>query len=284
VADADAESNPCERRQKREEPSVRPRTITRKYAGKGWHSGCVAGGFVPSDITVVIATAARMLLIQGASVFSGRVVRFTDSKLSSAFESIQLHHPRFIAIEAQFAQSAAGQAFIERVERLGLRGSAIQLLVQTNGRWTATPYGGQPASGMAVTITDADRKGVVVPASSVKAAVKGANTRRAHRFKVLESLNAVVENREANLVNISILGAQVVSQPALRPNDNVKIVLPDANDTVRLTAHVAWSVFEQTRSGSETYYRAGMEFTDAAKEILEDYCRRHCDELPLPSY
>jgi hypothetical protein len=94
----------------------------------------------------------------------------------------------------------------------------------------------------------------------------------------------VVENRQANLVNISILGAQVVSQPALRPNDNVKILLPDNSETVRVTAHVAWSTFEQARMGTETYYRAGMEFTDAAKEILEDYCRRHCEELPLPSY
>jgi hypothetical protein len=137
---------------------------------------------------------------------------------------------------------------------------------------------------VAIPKPDAARKGVVGAPATITAPVKGANTRRAHRFKVLESLNAVVENRQTNLVNISILGAQVVSQPALRPNDRVKIALPDANDTVRLTASVAWSTFEQGPQGIETYYRAGMEFTDAAREILEDYCRRHCDDLPLPSY
>jgi len=256
-----------------------------KSAKKRWHCGCVGGPFVPSNISVVIATTVRMPAIQSVSLFSGRVIRFTDNKLAAALESIQLNHPRLIAIEALLAQTPAGKGFIERVERLGLRGSAIHLIVQSNGKWTTTPYNVEPAAGAADAGAHADRKAVIIttPAAAA-AALKGANTRRAHRFKVLESLNAVVENKQANLVNISILGAQVVSQPSLRPNDNVKIALPDGDATVRLTAHVAWSVFEQARMGSETYYRAGMEFTDAAKEILEDYCRRHCEDLPLPSY
>jgi PilZ domain len=257
--------------------------MTRNVRQPPWHSSCGQGRVVPSDITVIIATTARMPLIQSASLFSGRVIRFTDNKLAAAFESIQLNHPRLVAIEAPFAQTPPGLAFIERVEKLGVRGSTIQLIVQTNGRWTTTPYGEPAAASVEVAKADVHRKAAVVAAPSA-AAAKGANTRRAHRFKLLDSLDAVVENRQANLVNISILGAQVVSQPALRPNDNVKIALPDANDTVRLTAHVAWSVFEQGRMGTQTYYRAGMEFTDAAKEILEDYCRRHCEELPLPSY
>jgi hypothetical protein len=242
---------------------------------------------VPSNISVVIATTVRMPAIQSVSLFSGRVIRFTDNKLAAALESIQLNHPRLIAIEALLAQTPAGKGFIERVERLGLRGSAIQLIVQSNGKWTTTPYNVEPVAGaVEAGSAQADRTTAIIttPAAAAAGALKGANTRRAHRFKVLESLNAVVENKQANLVNISILGAQVVSQPSLRPNDNVKIALPDGDDTVRLTAHVAWSVFEQARMGSDTYYRAGMEFTDAAKEILEDYCRRHCEELPLPSY
>lgn len=226
-----------------------------------------------------------MPLIQSASLFSGRVIRFTDNKLAAAFESIQLNHPRLVAIEAPLAQTPQGQAFVERVEKLGVRGSTIQLIIQTNGRWATTPYGGQPEAAAGGANASANRKAAVVSApATISVPAKGANTRRAHRFKVLDSLNAVVENRQANLVNISILGAQVVSQPALRPNDNVKILLPDDSQTVRVTAHVAWSTFEQARMGTDTYYRAGMEFTDAAKEILEDYCRRHCEGLPLPSY
>ena len=214
---------------------------------------------MPSNISVVIATTVRMPAIQSVSLFSGRVIRFTDNKLAAALESIQLNHPRLIAIEALLAQTPAGKGFIERVERLGLRGSAIHLIVQSNGKWTTTPYNVEPAAGAAdAGGAHADRKAAIIttPAAAA-AALKGANTRRAHRFKVLESLNAVVENKQANLVNISILGAQVVSQPSLRPNDNVKIALPDGDETVRLTAHVAWSVFEQARMGSGNLLSGG---------------------------
>jgi len=80
-----------------------------------------------------------------------------------------------------------------------------------------------------------------------------------------------------------VLGAQIVSQPVLRPGQTVKIALPDANETLRLTAHVAWSSFQQTQQWG-TIYRAGIAFTDAAQETLDDYCRRYGAENPLPSF
>ena len=51
----------------------------------------------------------------------------------------------------------------------------------------------------------------------------------------------------------------------------------------RPTAHVAWSTFQQTKLGT-TVYRAGVAFTDAAQETLDDYCRRYGAENPLPSF
>jgi hypothetical protein len=98
-----------------------------------------------------------------------------------------------------------------------------------------------------------------------------------------DAVNAAVEGGQATLVNISVLGAQLVSVPVLRPGQTVKIALPDANDLLRLTANVAWSTFQQTAQGTAVY-RAGVAFTDAAKETLDDYCRRYGSENPLPMY
>jgi hypothetical protein len=242
---------------------------------------------MPSDLTVVVAEAAQMAAIRSGLPLSGRVTWFSASNLSVALESIQMNHPKRIAVEASFAQRPQGQAFLARIERLAIPGSAIQLVVRANGKWTATPYAAPAAADEPPTMATAGAERPIVVTSRPAAGdaqAKGANTRRASRFKVLESLNAVVENGQANLVNISILGAQVVSLPALRPTQKIKIVLPDADDMLRLTAHVAWSTFEQAQSLTATHYRAGVEFTDAAREILEDYCRRHCSQEPLPSY
>ncbi len=96
-------------------------------------------------------------------------------------------------------------------------------------------------------------------------------------------VNAVVENGSARLVDISVLGAQVMSQPLLRPNQTIKIVLPDSGETLQVTARVAWSAFEKPQTASDAYYRAGIAFTDAAQQVLENYRRRYCADDPLPS-
>jgi hypothetical protein len=237
-----------------------------------------------SDITILVTDATQALSVRAGLSLSGRVKCFTPGSLFAAQESIQMHHPRLIAVEAEFAQTPAGQEFLTRIERLAIRDSAIQLVVRGQGKWATTPYVGQLATAESQAAAGGERGVAVVPRPSSAAPTKGANTRRASRFKILETLDAVVENGQATLVNISILGAQVVSQPALNPTQKVKIALPDADETVRLTAQVAWATYEQSQPGKPPHYRAGMEFTDAAKEILEDYCRRHCSQDPLPSY
>jgi hypothetical protein len=239
---------------------------------------------MPSDITVVIADAAQTLAIRAGLSLSGRVTWFTAGNLFAAHASIQMHHPKVIVVEAVFAESDAGREFLAGVERLAIRGSAIQLAARAQGRWSTTPYVGQLAGAESQAVAAAVNNGHADRLAALGAQMKGANTRRASRFKILESVNAVIENGQATLVNISILGAQVVSQPSLKPTQHVKIVLPDLEEMVRLTAHVAWATFEQPQPGMAPHYRAGMEFTDAAQEILEDYCRRHCSQDPLPSY
>jgi hypothetical protein len=50
---------------------------------------------------------------------------------------------------------------------------------------------------------------------------------------------------------------------------------------LHVMAHVAWSTFEKPKL-ADAHYRAGMEFTGAAQEALEDYRRRHCADQPIP--
>jgi hypothetical protein len=234
-----------------------------------------------AELTIVIADVTRMAAIRSGLPFSGRVLQFTNANLASALEAIQKHAPRVVAIDAILVQTQQGLGFIKRVENLAVPGSAIRLIVHGNGAWTTTARDAQPAK-------EAEAPIVRAPASAARPAViaapqTGANTRRAPRFPMLDSLDASVEGGQASLVNISVLGAQVVSRPVLRPGQTVKIALPDAEETLRLTAHVAWSLFQQTREGAAVY-RAGIAFTDATTEALEDYCRRYGAEHPLPSF
>ena len=99
---------------------------------------------------------------------------------------------------------------------------------------------------------------------------RSANGATAHADEYAEFLGLVSQLRD-------------IEQPVLRPGQTVKIALPDKDEMLRLTAHVAWSMFQQTKQGT-TVYRAGVAFTDAAQETLDDYCRRYGAENPLPSF
>ena len=155
-----------------------------------------------SDMTVVVADATQTLAIRAGLSLSGRVTWFTVGNLFAAHQNIQMHHPRMIAVEAVFAQTPPGQEFLAGIERLGIRGSAIQLIVRVQGRWLTTPYAGQQATAESQTdaaVVSTERlvdvlAGLAHPATHPK----GANTRRANRFKLIDSLNAVVENGQAN--------------------------------------------------------------------------------------
>jgi hypothetical protein len=234
---------------------------------------------MPSDLTIVIADVTRMAAIRSGLPLSGRVVQFTNFDLSSALEAIKRDEPTMVAIDAFLVQTQQGLGLIKRVESLAKAGCAIRLIVGGKRAWTITEPDAQPP------IAEAPIGASATPGRSavVDAAKTGANTRRAPRFPMLDSLNAAVEGGQASLVNISVLGAQVVSQPVLRPGQTVKIALPDQHEMLRLTAHVAWSTFQQTKQGTMVY-RAGVAFTDATQETLDDYCRRYGAENPIPSF
>ena len=232
---------------------------------------------MPSDISIVIADVTRLSAIRDGVRLAGRAMHFTGGNLGTALESIRTHQPKLVAIDALLARTPQGAAFVDRVEKLAVAGSDIRLIAKRDGGWVTMSRDSDlivAASGPAV---------VAASRPPVVAAHKVAlNTRRAPRFLVRDPLKAVVENGGASLVDISVLGAQIMSEPALRPNQKIKVALPDTDDMLHVTAHVAWSMFEKPTSATEAHYRAGIEFADAAQRALEEYRRRHCSDEPIP--
>jgi hypothetical protein len=217
---------------------------------------------MPLDITVLIADAQQIPSVRAEGPIAGSVLYFSDSNLASALESIRAHNPKVVALESHFAESVPGRAFVDRLRALSLTGSQIRLLGRANGGWSTAPLS-----------ADAWLPGAM-PA--------GLNTRRAPRFLIRDPAPAVIDGVATNLIDISVLGAQVVSEPALRPKQRIKITIVEDDAVLRFFAHVAWSVYEKPRSAPTPHYRAGMEFDKATEQALKEFCRRHCSETPLP--
>jgi len=225
---------------------------------------------MPSDVTVVIAEPEMLATLRTDMHIEGRALFFSSSTLAAAFESVRTHAPRIVALEAKFAASGAGRAFVSRIDRVIPAGTTeVRAITRADGHWHMTRPGEQPPA--------AARPEPPAGASEVPSL----NTRRAPRFAVTGPVDAVIDGKAVTLINMSVLGAQVVSGPALRPKQKIKVALPDVdNDQLRFAAHVAWSNFE--KPSHDAHYRAGLEFDDAAAQALETYCQRHCASTPLP--
>jgi hypothetical protein len=224
---------------------------------------------MPSDVTVIIAEPEMLNTLRADMHIDGRALFFSNSSLAQAFEAVRTHAPRFVALEAKFAASGAARAFVPRIDRVIPAGTTeIRVIARVDGVWRLTTPG-------------EEQRVAAVKEPPAGASQVSLNTRRAPRFAVTGPIDAVIDGKAVKLVNVSVLGAQVVSGPALRPKQKIKVALPDVdNDQLRFAAHVAWASFE--RPSQDAQYRVGLEFDDAAAQALETYCQRHCASTPLP--
>ena len=94
-------------------------------------------------------------------------------------------------------------------------------------------------------------------------------TRRAPRFVVAKGIEVMIDGNPAALINLSVVGAQVVSPTILKPNQRVRMTLQDRGGPIRVMAGVAWAAFEMPKSGP--VYRAGIEFYDAEAGNVERF-------------
>ena len=84
----------------------------------------------------------------------------------------------------------------------------------------------------------------------------------------------VVEGKASALIDLSTVGAQVLSPAALKPNQRVGVGLVDDLARVTFSASVAWTKFEMPPS-NEPVFRSGIDFVDADGASVDAFCARH---------
>ena len=85
---------------------------------------------------------------------------------------------------------------------------------------------------------------------------------------------AQVDGKSASVIDLSAVGAQIVSPAVLKPNQKIAVVLQDDMTSIRFTASVVWTSFE-IPPNSGPRYRAGLDFQDADAEAVGAFCERN---------
>jgi PilZ domain-containing protein len=204
--------------------------------------------------TVLVAAPEYLPALQEQGDF-GDALAFSDADALKALEAITRDRPKIIALEKQFAATSRGAALIKRIKAdPKLRKCEIRV-VSHEGDNEEVP---QPAAPE-------------VETAPVKLDQRG--TRRAPRVKIVEGVEVLIDGSPAMLIDLSVVGAQVVSPTILRPNQRVRMILPDEERPIRCVAGVAWAAFEMPKSGPR--YRAGIEFFDAESGNLDRFIEQN---------
>jgi hypothetical protein len=201
------------------------------------------------------------------------ILAFADADALRALEAITARKPAIIALERMFAATPRGAALINRIKADPALGESEIRVVSRDADDTRiaarrSPPAPAPGGGGAA---------IATAAAEVAAPVRPLDhygTRRAPRFKVAGEVEVVVDGNAATLVDVSTVGAQVLTSSILKPNQRIRMALPEENGAIRFNAAVAWAKFEiPAQSGPR--YRAGIEFLDANAAAVDAYCERH---------
>jgi hypothetical protein len=222
---------------------------------------------------VLIATADLLPTLKAkTSNGSSELLAFSDADALRALEAITTRKPALIALERMFASTPRGAALINRIKAdPSLRQSEI-LVVSPDmdfSRFSPRSPGSAPAgsSGSGATLA------AVAPAPAAAPPLDQRGTRRAPRYRIAGQVDVLVDGSAAALVDISTVGAQVISNAVLKPNQRVRMGLNDDRGDVRFRAAVAWASFEISPKGPR--YRAGIEFLDANPTNVDAFIARH---------
>jgi len=206
--------------------------------------------------TVLVAAPEYLPALQEQGDF-GDALAFSDADALKALEAITRDRPKVIALETQFAATSRGAALIKRIK-------ADPKLRKCEIRVVSLEGDSEEFSQSEPTLRGAETE-------AVKLDQRG--TRRAQRAKIVDGVEVLIDGSPAMLIDLSVVGAQVVSPTILRPNQRVRMILPDEERPIRCVAGVAWAAFEMPKSGPR--YRAGIEFFDAESDNLDRFIEQN---------
>ena len=208
---------------------------------------------------------------------SRELLAFTDAEALRALEVITTRRPQVVLLERKFGSSPRGTALINRIKADPSLIDTTIRIVTPDGQETTLDTPSAPAARKAKAAPDvkAAAHAVPVPAEASPApALDYRGTRRAPRFRLAVPKDVLVDGSRGTLIDLSTLGAQLITSVVLKPNQKVRVSLADEDRPIRCSATVVWASFEIPK-GSTPQYRAGIDFIEPDKGALDAFIRRH---------
>jgi hypothetical protein len=210
--------------------------------------------------TVLIAAPAYLPTLTARPQLKDALA-FAEGDVLQALEAITTGRPDMVVLEKQFADTSRGTALINRIKAdPTLHHCDVQVVLHDGGSESIVREP-EPAVTLApdtTSLTPLDYRG----------------TRRADRFNIERGTEILIEGNPVQVVNMSVVGVQVLSSGILRPNQKIRLSLSAQPGAVRFRSVVVWSAFELPEGVAR--YRAGIEILDHSDQAaITKFIKKH---------
>ena len=220
-----------------------------------------------TECTVVIAPADLMgALTERLRAMPGEMVTCPDNDIPHAIDVVLERRPTRVALERLFAATSRGAALLTRLKADPALVDVEILIVSHDSDYSRVSVRrvlGDPSKAVSTAVATPAR------------ALDRRGTRRSTRAAMLESVEILVDGNQARLIDLSTIGAQVISTAVLKPNQRVRISMVDERVTLRALALIVWANFELPQGSPTPQYRAGIEFLGGDTDGIAEYLTRH---------
>src|SRR3954469_3629174 len=236
-----------------------------------------------SAAALVIAAHNLMPALRDHVKADGEIATFADTEPIQALQTIMEDRPSLVVLERLFAATPRGAALINRIKSdPQLAHTEVRLMSHTGDDTrqvvkpsAAAPPPSAPAGG-SETATETQQSSAPVATEEAPRSLDWHGTRRAPRYRVRQGIELQLDGNPAAVIDLSTVGAQVISPTVLRPNQKVRISVPIDDFTLRFRGAIAWAKFELPKAPAKNpQYRAGVEFTDADAQAIDNFCSKH---------
>lgn len=227
---------------------------------------------------VVVAAVNLMPALRERLRGEGELLTFADTEPIQALQAILSRRPSLVVLERLFAATPRGAALINRIKNDPLLAGTEVRVMSHNGDYTKVvrPAGGETVMAAAASGTAGGSAVAAAPAVAASGApLDWHGTRRTDRYVMRPGVEIQLDGNPATVVDLSGLGAQVLSATILRPNQRVRISMPTEEFVMRFRGVIAWAQFELPVPTGPPRYRAGVDFIDADAAAMQEYCERH---------
>jgi CheY-like chemotaxis protein len=223
---------------------------------------------------VVIAATNLMPSLQERLAAEGELLAFADTEPIQALQAILERRPDLIVLERLFAATPRGAALINRIKTDPQLGNAEVRVMSHTGDYSRQVAKPTPVPLPAPAAASGGSGSAGVATEEPARAMDWEGTRRAVRHRVRAGVEVQVDGNPTNVVDLSTVGAQVLSSAILRPNQKVRLSIPNDDFVMRFRGAVAWAKFELPKPNDPPRYRAGIDFVDADATAVDAFCAK----------